>query len=127
MRTGVIIVGIVLLLLAGVIGWQFAACYIANSELQSDLKDLAAQQPYRVGLREMPMKEDELREAVIAKAKSRGIQLEPQQVTARVKFTPEVLSVSIAVDYDARVNLLVHSFWYHFNPSSSYSAKVVVK
>jgi hypothetical protein len=64
---------------------------------------------------------------VIAKAEDRGIQLERQQVTVQRTFTTEVLSVSLAADYDARVNLFVKSFTIHFNPSSSHSAEVVVK
>jgi hypothetical protein len=126
MRNLVILLGFVLLLLAGIIGWRFAACYLANAELQSDLKDLAVQNPFRIGLIPAPTEEG-LREAVIARAKDHGIQLEPQQVTVRLTLTPDALSISLAADYEARVNLLVYSFPLHFNPSSSYSAKVIVK
>jgi hypothetical protein len=120
------ILGLILLSLIGFIGWQFAACYLENSALQSDMQDLAVQSPFRIGLSEAAS-EEELRDAVMAKARDHGIQLEPQQVTVQRTLTPDVLSVSLAADYDARVNLLVSSFTLHFSPSSSHSAQVVVK
>jgi hypothetical protein len=68
-----------------------------------------------------------LRDSVIAKAKDHGIQLQPQQVAVQYTFTPDVLSVSLAADYEARVNLLVYSFTLHFTPSGAHSGKVIVK
>jgi hypothetical protein len=126
MKKAAVIFGLAFLSVAGFVTWQFAACYLANSELQSDMQDLAVQSPFRVGLTEAAT-EDELRDAVIAKAKDHGIQLERQQVIVQRSFTTEVLRVSLAADYDARVNLFVESFTIHFNPSSSHSAEVVVK
>jgi hypothetical protein len=107
-------------------GWQIGACYVANSELQSDLKDLAVQNGARIGWLSVAT-EDELRSDVVARAKNDGISLEPQQITVRLTMTPDVLSIDLAADYEARANLLVYSFPIHFAPSSSYSAKVVVK
>lgn len=120
------VIGLVLLASAGVIGWQVGACYVANSELQSDMQDLAVQNPFRIGLAPAPTEEG-LRASVVAKAKDHGIQLQPQQVAVQYTFTPDVLSVSLAADYEARVNLLVYSFALHFTPSGSHSAKVIVK
>ena len=114
------------ILLLGFPGWQIAACYVANSELQSDLKDLAVQNGARIGLLSVAT-EDELRSDVVARAKNDGISLEPQQITVRRTMTPDVLSIDLAADYEARANLLVYSFPIHFAPSSSYSAKVVIK
>jgi hypothetical protein len=107
-------------------GWQIAACYVANSELQSDLKDLAVQNGARIGWLSVAT-EDELRSDVVARAKNDGISLEPQQIMVRLTMTPDVLSIDLAADYEARANLLVYSFPIHFAPSSSYSAKVIVK
>lgn len=42
-------------------------------------------------------------------------------------LTPDVLIISLAADYEARVNLLVYSFTLHFTPSGSHSGKVIVK
>lgn len=119
------LISVVILLLAFP-GWQIAACYVANSELQSDLKDLAVQNGARIGWLSVAT-EDELRSDVVARAKNDGISLEPQQITVRRTMTPDELSVDLAVDYETRANLLVYSFPIHFTPSSSYSAKVVVK
>jgi hypothetical protein len=124
-RKAALILGLAAFALAGIIGWQFAACYLANSELQSDMKDLAVQNPFRIGLAPVAT-EEELRDSVIAKAKDHGIQLESRQVTVRRDLTDGVLSISLAADYEARVNLFVHSFTLHFTPSSSHSAKVIV-
>jgi len=124
MRKRVIILGVVLLLLAGIIGWQVVACYVANSELQSDMKDLAVQYRFRIGMTSLPT-EEELRDSVIAKAKEHGIQLKPQQVTVHETVDGKDLSISIAADYEARINLLVFSFPLHFTPSRSYSGRFI--
>ena len=126
MRNRLIVLGLVVLVLAGIIGWQVGACYLANSELRSDMQDLAVQNPFRIGLAPAPT-EERLRASVIAKAKDQGIQLEPQQVTVQLTFTPDVLSVTLAANYDARVSLLLYSFTLHFTPSGFHSAKVIVK
>jgi hypothetical protein len=127
MRNRALIVGLLLLVsLAGIIGWQAAACYLANYELQSDMRDLAVQNPFRIGLASAPTEEG-LREAVMASAKDHGILLDPRQVTVQCASTTDALSISLAADYEARVNLLVYSLPLHFTPSSSYSGKVVVR
>lgn len=79
MKKRIVILGLVLLALAGIIGWQVGACYLANSELQNEMQDLAVQNPFRIGLAPAAT-EDELRNSVIAKAKDLGIHLEPEQV-----------------------------------------------
>jgi len=127
MRKQAITLGVlVVLAVASVIGWQVAACYVANSELQGDMTDLAAQNAYRIGLAPLPS-EEELRDSVVAKAKDHGIDLDPRQVTVQRTIDDNVLAVSLAADYDARVNLLVYSFALHFTPTSSHSAAVMVK
>jgi hypothetical protein len=126
-RKSAIILGFVAFVsLAGIIGWQVATCYLANSELQSDMRDLAAQNSFRAGLAPAPT-EESLRASVIASAKDHGIELDSQQVTVECTFDPDALSISLTADYDAHVNLLVSSFTLHFTPSSSHSAKVVVR
>lgn len=127
MRKNAIILGLVVLVsLAGVIGWQVGACCLANSELQSDMRDLAVQNPFRVGLAPAPT-EESLRASVIASAKEHGIELDPQQVTVECTLDPDTLSISLRADYDAQVNLLVSSFALHFTPSSSHNSKVLVR
>jgi hypothetical protein len=126
MKKAAVILGITVVLLGGDIAWQVGACYMANIELQSDLKDLAVQNPGRIGLRPFDT-EEELREKVIAKAKGHGIELAPEQVRVKRNLTPEWLDVSLATDYEARVKLLVVSVPIHFSAASSHSGKIVVK
>jgi hypothetical protein len=72
MRNYIVIAGlIVLLLLASSIGWQIVSCHVANSELQSDLNDLAVQNAFRIGLAPLPTEED-LRNSVLARPEIMG-------------------------------------------------------
>ncbi len=117
-----IVVGLIALAGVAMAGWQVASCEIANTELQSDLHDLAAQIGTRIGL-DPQKSDDELRASVIRKAENLGIHLEPNQVsvqrTGESEGTSRAPVVVLAVDYTARVNLLVYSFSLHFNPSST--------
>ena len=126
MRKAAVILGLAALLLAAFTAWQITACYVANSELQSDMKDLAVQNSARIGLAPIST-EEELRNALLDRAKEHGIQLAPEQVTVQRTITSKVLAISLAADYEVRVNLLGLSFTIHFNPSSSYSGKIIVK
>jgi hypothetical protein len=126
MKRAAIILGLAVLLLGGFAGWQIGACYVANAELQSDMKDLAVQNGARSGLSSFSS-EDELRDAVIAHAKEHGIQLAPEQVTVHRVLTPKWLDLSLAADYEARVKLPGYSYTIHFTPSSSHSAEIIVK
>jgi hypothetical protein len=141
MRKLVIILGLSVVLFAALAAWQIAACYAANSELQSDMQGLAAQDSARIGVTSFNT-EEELRSAVIASAKDHGIQLVPEQVTVRRVVTPGVvtpgmptpgsiapgmLDISLAADYQARVYLLGFSFPIHFTPRGSHRGKVVLQ
>lgn len=114
------------ILVLGITVWQIGACYLANTELQSDLKDLAVQNPARIGLASFDT-EEELRNEVIARAKEHGIQLAPEQVRVERILTPRMLDLSIAVNYDAQVKLLGLSVPIHFTPSSSHRGEIIVK
>ena len=126
MKKGAVIVGLVFLSLAAIAGCQIASCYIANAELQSDMKDLAVQSPGRIGLADVSSEED-LRDAVISHGKEYGIHLTPEQVRVQRKFVPGMLQISIAANYEARVDMPGFSFTIHFTPSSSHSGEVVAK
>lgn len=126
MKKAAIILGLAVLLLAASAAWQITSCYVANSELQSDMKALAVQNNARIGLGSFAT-EDELRYAVLSSAKEHGIQLAPEQVTVQRSLTPRMLDISLAADYQARVNLLGFSYTIHFTPSSSHSGEIIVK
>jgi hypothetical protein len=113
-----LILGLAILGLAVVAGWQIASCELANIELQADLRDIAAQGGSRIGL-EALHSDDDLRNAVIHKAKEYDIQLEPAQVTVQRTGGDKSWVISLAADYKARVNLVLYSFSLHFTPSSA--------
>lgn len=118
MRRAQIILVVVFLGLAVIVGWQVASCELANVELRSDLRDLAAQVGDKIGL-DAPSTDDDLRSAVIRKANRLQIQLEPDQVTVQHTTATAGPTVVLAVDYKARVSLLGLSFTLHFTPSSA--------
>jgi hypothetical protein len=113
-----LISGLAIMGLAVFAGWQIASCEIANLELQTDMRDISAQVGSRIGL-EAPNSDEDLRDAVIHKAKEHDIQLEPAQVTVQHTGSAKTLAIYLAADYKARVNLLLYSFTLHFTPSSA--------
>ena len=98
-------------------GWQIAACVLANYELQDDLKDIAALTGSRIGL-DAPSSDDDLREAVIGKARGYHIALNPNQITVRRSGTSEAPVIYLAVDYKTRIVLPGYKFILHFRPNS---------
>ena len=118
MGKGKLILGLAALVIAVIAGWQFALCEIANLELQSELRDIAAQVGARIGLEAQNTDED-LRNAVIHKAQGHDIQLAPEQVTVERTGSGNTAVIYLAADYNARVNLLLFSVTLHFTPSST--------
>ena len=113
-----LILGLAVLALAVVAGWRIASCELANFELHEDMRDLAAQIGGRIGLTPWSTDED-LRSAVVRKAKEHEIQLEPGQVTVQRTGSYEAPIIYLAADYKVRVKLLGFSFTFHFTPSSA--------
>jgi len=113
-----IIVGLVVLVLAAIVGWQTAARILANAELRDDLHNLASQTGARIGLLEFNT-DDDFRHAVIGQANQYDIQLQPEQITVRRSGTPKEPIIYLGADYTARVRLLGYSFTLHFTPSSA--------
>jgi hypothetical protein len=113
-----LILGLAILGLAAVAGWQIGSCELANIELQADLRDIAAQGGSRIGL-EALNSDDDLRNSVIHKAGEHDIQLEPAQVTVQRTGSGKTLVIYLAADYKAPVNLFLYSFSFHFTPSSA--------
>ena len=116
-----IILGLAMVISVGACGWQVGSSVVANIILQDDMRDLASQTGYRIGLA-APSSEGELRNAVIRKAMSHGIELRPEQVTVNVTIdrasTADRWTASLAADYTVPINLAGHSFTLHFTPSS---------
>jgi hypothetical protein len=112
-----VILGLAVLALAVTAGWQIGACELGYLELQSDLRDLAAEVGTRIGL-DARSTDEQLRNAIIHKAEGYDIQLDPGQVTVVRSGAGWDSTVYLAVDYTQRVNLFVYSFNLHFAPSS---------
>ena len=117
MRKGIIVAGLTIIAAVAIVGWQFAACEVANIELRDDLQDLAAQAGTKIGLD--PERTDaQLRAMVVRRAEDYDIELKPEQVTVQRTGSGDREVIRPAVDYDARVNLMAYSFTLHFAPSS---------
>jgi hypothetical protein len=118
MRKATLILGLTVLALAIIAGWQITLCELANLELQQDMRDLAAQIGSRIGLTPQSTDED-FRSAVIRKAEEHEIQLEPGQVTVQRSGPDDAPIIFLAADYKVRVKLLGFAFTFHFTPSSA--------
>jgi hypothetical protein len=117
MRRIAIILGIAVLVLATLAGWRIGACELANMNFQDDLHDLASQVGTHIGFA-APISDEEMALSVIHKAKERGIDLQPNQVTVRRTSSGETSTLYLAADYTVPVNLAFFSFNLHFAPSS---------
>ncbi len=109
------IIGVVILVVVVLVGWQIGACEVANAELQDDLIYLAAQPGAQVGLNS-PSQDEEIIAKIVQKASDHGIQLTPQQITLR--HSADMRSLSLAAEYDAHIGFGGLSFPIHFAPSS---------
>jgi hypothetical protein len=117
MRRIAIIPGIAVLVLTALAGWRIGSCELANMNFQDDLHDLASQVGTHIGFA-APTSDEEMALSVIRKAKERGIDLQPTQVTVRRTSSGETSTLYLAADYTVPVNLAFFSFNLHFAPSS---------
>lgn len=113
-----LLVGMAILAVVAMAGWQIGSSEIANLELQTDLHDISIQLASRIGM-EAPNSDQDLRNAVIHKAEDHGIHLEPEQVTVQHVGSGKTEAIFLEAEYDARINLLGYSFSLHFSPSST--------
>jgi hypothetical protein len=106
----------VILLFASAV-WQVAACELANYELQDEMKDIASLAGARIGLTR-PSSDDDLRDAVVRKAQSHNIRLDPSRIVIERSGTDEAPKAYIAASYNARVFLPGSIGILHFAPNS---------
>lgn len=109
--------GLTLLALAFVVGWQIASSELAYFELRADLRDIASQNAARIGLAPAST-DEEIRAAVIRDARKYEIPLEPEQVTLQHTGTAEDPALYVAAGYNVQIKLPGYSFTLHFAPSS---------
>lgn len=113
-----IVFGVAVFLLAANAIWQIVGAYYANAELKEDLRDISADIATRMGLSQ-PASEDDLRRFVVEKAASHNIQLQPNQIDVKIEGEGKTAVISLAVDYDTHISLLVYSFNLQFRASNA--------
>ena len=113
-----LLLGLAVLALAFVVGWQIASSELAYFELRADLRDIASQNAVRIGLAPAST-DEEIRTAVLRDARKYEIPLKPEQVTLRHTGTAEEPSLYLAADYDVHIKLPGYAFTLHFAPSSA--------
>jgi hypothetical protein len=109
----VLIVGLLVLIPTVAVGWQIASAELDNIEFHSDLRDISTQAAANVGL-DSPKTDDQVRDEVVTAAAEHRIHLQPDQVKVERFTRDHYARFGLAVDYTARVNLLVGSFNLHF-------------
>jgi hypothetical protein len=116
-----VVLGVALLLTAGWVGIQLVSCEIANQQLQEDMRDITAQIGSMIGL-DAPATEDQLRDAVLAKAWSHNIPLRSEQVIVEITVEHERHGdrriISVGADYTVPVKVPGYVHTLHFTPSS---------
>jgi hypothetical protein len=117
MRRITIILGIAVLVLMVLVGWQVGSWELANMNLQEEMQDLASQAGTHVGF-VPPSSDEEVSHAIIRRAREHGIELKLTQVTVRRTNPGEKSTLYVAADYTVPVSLAFFSFKLHFTPSS---------
>jgi hypothetical protein len=118
MRKLTVLFALVLLAMLLTVGWKIAACELANIELQDDLRDLSSQSGARIGFI-VPRSDDDLRNAIVGKAKEHHIELDPSQVMVERSGSGDKSTVQLAAKYDVILDFFGMSFRLSFSPSSS--------
>jgi hypothetical protein len=113
MGTVKLIIGLALIVGAIIAGAQIIPPEMANLSFQDDLKEVAV-----LGSSNSFKTDDDLRLAVLNKAKARDIAITPEQVTIQRIGQSGLSGVYVAVDYSVPVNLPGYSLVLHFDPSS---------
>jgi hypothetical protein len=113
-----LMLGLAVLALAFVVGWQIGSSELAYFELRADLRDIASQNATRIGLAPAST-DEEIRAAVVRDARKYEIPLEPEQVTLQHTGTAEAPALYLAAGYDVHIKLPGYSFTLHFTPSSA--------
>jgi hypothetical protein len=111
-------IGLVLVAVIVIVGWQIASWELAKLELQEDLVDLASQAGTRIGMTE-PSTPDEVRSAIVDDAHKYGIQLDPAQVNVVRTGTLAPPWLRIATAYQVPVKLPGVSFSLHYAITSA--------
>jgi hypothetical protein len=97
--------------------YQVGSVYLANIEVQSDLKDLSALTGTRIGLVD-PRSTGQIRDQAIEHAAQHGISLEPEQVSVERNGEGKDGTISISTAYDTNMNVFGYRWTIHFTAAS---------
>lgn len=114
-----LIFGIAVAALAVTTTWQVVANYASNAELQSDLRQVAAQNGTKIGL-DAPQTDDDLKDAVIRRAYEHGVILTREQITVRRSERESSWNTLISADYDAPVAFPGFTYKMRFTPLANH-------
>ena len=112
-----ILLGLAIVAVTLVIGWQVGASVLANVELRDEMQDMASQMGGRIGLAN-PSSDDDFRRDLIRRARQHGIELTADEVTVQRSGAGLEADVYLAADYQVPINLLGLGFSLHFHPES---------
>lgn len=107
------IVGFLAIIAVVYAGFQIVPPEMNNYSFQDDLREVSL-----MGGANQHSTDEDLRTAVLTKAKGHDINLTPEQVTVTRMSTPGVNAVYVAADYTVPVSLPGYDFTLHFTPSS---------
>ena len=113
MGTIKLIIGLVAIVAVIIACAQVIPPEMANVSFQDDLKEVAV-----LGSSNSFKTDDDLRLAVLNKAKARDIAITPEQVTIQRIGQSGLSGVYVAVDYSVPVSLPGYSLVLHFTPNS---------
>jgi hypothetical protein len=116
MRKLTLLFGLSVFVLAVFAGYQTGSRELANVELQDDMQDLSTQLGTKIGLGQ-PKSDQDLRMAVVGKAKEHQIELMPTQVMVQRTRSGDSTTIYLAADYTVTIQLPGFSFPLHFTPS----------
>lgn len=105
-----------ILLLVVIIGYQVGSREMANVDLQDDMQDLSTELGAWIGLGQ-PNTDQDLRMAVIRKAKEHEIELKPSEVMVERIRSGDSTRIYLVADYNVTINVLGISCRLHFTPS----------
>lgn len=112
-----VIAGLFLFVFFLSMGWQIASCEFHNYLLKDDLKNLAAMGAVRIGLAPPPT-DQELRAAVIRKAREHQIRVTPDQIVVRRSGSKENPVVFLAAKYQEQVWMPGFALVFHYTATS---------
>ncbi|MGA9980532.1 MAG: hypothetical protein WBQ08_18070 [Candidatus Sulfotelmatobacter sp.] len=113
MGTVKLIIGLALIVAAIIACAQVVPPEMTNLSFQDDLKEVAV-----LGTSNQFKTDDDLRLAVLNKAKARDIAITPEQVTIQRMGQSGLSGVYVAVDYSVPVSLPGYPLVLHFTPNS---------